>query len=265
MLRPVVLLLILLVPLAQAEEGRPRVISLDYCADQFVLGLADREQIEAVSPDAVRPFSFYRDQAARLPRVRAMAEDVIALRPDLVIRSWGGDTRALGFYERLGIKVHQIGYATDMAGIEREVRAAAAALYQVERGEELIATMPAAVEASGRVALYLTPGGMTTGEATLTGMILRRAGLTNGAGPGGWQALPLEALVRDPPDLAVLAFFGFGPDLTDMWSTGRHPVLHRLLRQAETLRVNESRITCPTWLVADEAAALSRALRGERE
>jgi iron complex transport system substrate-binding protein len=246
-----------------AEEWRPSVISLDFCADQFVLGLADPDQIVAVSKDAEKPFSYYRDKATGLRQVRASAEDVIALQPDLVIRSWGGDARALAFYERFGIEVHQIGYASDMAGVERETRAAALALGQVAHGEERIAAMPELASLSGQSALYLTPGGVTAGEATLIGAIMSRAGLENAAGPGSWQALPLESLVFHPPSLALSAFFGFDTDNADHWSLTHHPVMRRIMAEATTIGMDESRITCPTWLVGDEATALHQALEGQ--
>ena len=245
---------------AQAEEAHPSVISLDYCADQFVLGLADRDQILAVSKDAGKPFSYYRDKATDLPEVRALAEDVIALAPDLVIRSWGGDARALGFYQHYGIEVHQIGYAVDIEGVTREIRAAAAAMGQRARGEERIAAMPPAAKPSGQSALYMTPGGVTAGDATLIGAIVSRAGLENAAGAGSWQTLPLEALVFSPPSLALTAFFGFDADRVDQWSLTHHPVLARIMQNTPTIALDESRLTCPTWLVADEAAAVQQAL-----
>ena len=262
MYRLTALFLVLLSPLANAEKARPSVISLDYCADQFVLGLADRNQILAVSNDAEKPFSHYQDKAVGLTKVRASAEDVIALKPDLVIRSWGGDARALTFYERFGIAVHQIGYASDMEGVVRETRSVALALGQMTRGEEQIAAMPEPASTTDQTALYLTPGGVTAGDATLIGAIMRRAGLSNAAGEGRWQALPLETLVLDPPPLALSAFFGFDTDSVDQWSMAHHPALRRILAGTQTIRMDESRLTCPTWLVADEAEAIRHALEG---
>ncbi|MCC6788878.1 MAG: ABC transporter substrate-binding protein, partial [Hyphomonadaceae bacterium] len=46
---------------AQAEPRR--IVSLDYCADQFVLALADREQVAALSVGARRDDSYFRDRA----------------------------------------------------------------------------------------------------------------------------------------------------------------------------------------------------------
>ena len=53
-----------------------RIVSLDYCADQFVLGLAERRRILAVSPDADADFSYMRASAEGLRTVRPRAEDV---------------------------------------------------------------------------------------------------------------------------------------------------------------------------------------------
>lgn len=39
---------------AGPHPAAPTIVSLDYCADQFVLALADREQILALSKDAER-------------------------------------------------------------------------------------------------------------------------------------------------------------------------------------------------------------------
>ena len=62
--------------LVRGETGKPmRIVSLDYCADQYVLKLADREQILAISPDATGDFSYMREAARGVPTVRAAAED----------------------------------------------------------------------------------------------------------------------------------------------------------------------------------------------
>lgn len=242
-----------------AAEG-PKVISLDYCADQFVLGLADRDQILAVSKDADKPFSHLREKAAGLRKIRNTAEDVIALQPDLVIRSWGGDARALEFYQSLGISTFQIGYASDLEGAMRVTREAGAALGQERRADTMVAAMPAPKVPEGRAALYLTPGGVTAGPGTMVDAIIQAAGLTNAEASPGWHTVSLESLVQSPPSAVLTAFFGFDADATDQWSVSRHPVLKRILSDADTYAMDESRLTCPAWFVADEAADLSAEL-----
>ena len=253
--------LMVLAGFAQAEPARPTLVSLDYCADQFVLALADREQILAVSKDAERRFSHLREKAAGIPKVRAAAEDVIALQPDVVVRSFGGDARALAFYERFGIRTVQLGYAEDVQGTVDVLRAVAAEIGQGARAEALIAAMPGAAPDKGRAALYVTPGGVSAGQGTMIGSIMAQAGLSNANTGEGWTDLPLERLVQAPPALMLTAFFGFDDDATDRWSVSRHPVMRRLLAGAQVIAMDESRISCPAWLVADEAQAIAQALK----
>lgn len=245
---------------AAAEPVRPTVVSLDYCADQYVLALADREQILAVSKDAERMFSLLRDKAAGIPKVRAAAEDVVALAPDVVVRSWGGDARALALYERFGIRTVQIGYAGDVEGTGQLLRDVAAQLGQGARAEVMLAARPAAREPSGARALYVTPGGVSAGRETMIDSIMAWAGLANANEGTGWTSLPLERLVMEPPVLILAAFFGFDDDATDRWSVSRHPVMHRLMDGARVVDMDEARVSCSGWFVADEAAAIAAAL-----
>jgi iron complex transport system substrate-binding protein len=245
---------------AGAEPRKPTIVSLDYCADQYVLALADRGQILALSKDAEREFSYLRAEAANLPKVRAAAEDVIALSPDIVVRSWGGDARALAFFERFGIDTVQVGYAENIPGTVESLRAVAREIGQAERAESLIAAMPPAAPSMGAAALYVTPGGVSAGSGTMINAIMTRAGLGNANAGAGWTRLPLEQLVRTPPQLMLTAFFGFDDDATDHWSPSRHPVMQRAIASAKTVALDEASIACPGWFAAAEAARVRAVL-----
>jgi iron complex transport system substrate-binding protein len=67
--------------------------------------------------------------------------------------------------------------------------------------------------------------------------------------------------VQAPPSLMLTAFFGFDDDATDRWSVSRPPVMRRLMAEAQVIAMDESRISCPAWLVADEAQAIAKALK----
>ncbi|MFN4024653.1 MAG: ABC transporter substrate-binding protein [Hyphomonas sp.] len=257
-------LLIGLAGFAAAEPARPAIVSLDYCADQFVLALAERDQILALSKDSERKFSHLRDKAAGIPKVRAAAEDVIALGPDIVVRSWGGEARALALFERFGIRTVQLGYAGDVEGTAGLLREVAAEIGAEARADEILAARPPPAAPSGRRALYVTPGGVSAGQGTMIDSIMTHAGLENANTGYGWTSLPLESLVLAPPRLMLTAFFGFDDDATDRWSVSRHPVMQRLMTQAEIVRMDEARVSCGGWFVADEAASIAAALEAKR-
>lgn len=259
---------VLICAAAAYGQERPSVVSLDYCADQFVLGLAAREQILALSVDADADFSALRDEAAGLPEVRSTAEDVLALQPDLVVRSYGGDARALALFERVGIAVHQIGYTSDFGDVARVVEETAQVLGRAEAGQALIARMNATLEAAQGgsdvrpEALYVTPGGATAGSGTAIDALLTAAGFENAAGDRtGWQSLPLEALLLDPPELIVTGFFDTKATKLDHWSAARHPVLEAYFEAIPTVHIEGVLLTCGTWMLAD--AALSARLQFE--
>jgi len=246
--------------------ARPqRIVSLDYCADQFVLKLADRAQIAAVSIDADADFSFMRAAVGDLPQARATGEDVLARRPDLVVRSYGGEANIGALLGRAGVPVAQLGWAGDFQGVRANIRAMAAAFGHPERGEALIAEMDARLAAAaapaGRDApraLYLTPAGFTTGEGSLVHEMLETAGLRNFETEPGWRPIPLERLARERPDMVVAAFFESRTNLVDSWSAARHPVAQRQMRDRPTAPLQGAWTACGGWFLADGVETLAR-------
>ena len=107
-----------------AERGADaprRIVSLDYCADQYVLKFADREDILALSPDAGKRFSYMRAAAEGIPTVRPRTADVLALQPDLVVRTYGGGHDIADFMKEPGVPVVQIGFPQSIAEVRDEV------------------------------------------------------------------------------------------------------------------------------------------------
>ena len=239
-----------------------RIVSLDYCADQFVLGLAERRDIAAVSPDAGAAFSYMRAAAAGLPTVRPRAEDVLLFEPDLVVRSYGGGPNARAFFERAGVPVLQVGVVNDIGQARAVIRAAARGLGAPERGESLIAEMDARLQrtrlhAPGTSALYVTPAGYTAGPGTLVHNLFAAAGLDNFQTEPGWRPVPLERLAYETPDVIAKATFGKGYDHEDAWTSFRHPVARRTMRSLPVAALDGATTSCGGWFLADAVAALA--------
>ncbi len=126
-----------------AQTAPRRVMSLDSCADQYVLALAPREAIIGVSPRADAPDSFLRAKAAGLPQRRTTMEAVLGARPEVVVRQWGGDARLTAAIARRGVRTVGLGDATDFDGVRVNVRRVAQALDRQPEGEALLARMDA--------------------------------------------------------------------------------------------------------------------------
>jgi iron complex transport system substrate-binding protein len=244
---------------APAPRGeRPmRIVSLDYCADQYLLKLVGRDRMLAVSPDAEGAFSYMRAAARGVRQVAPRAEDVLVLRPDLIVRSYGGGPNAAALFERAGVPVLQLGYANDLKGIRDVLVQTADGLGEGARGRAIAAEMDARiarVPAKAGKALYMTPGGVTSGPGSLVDAMFRAAGLENFEAEPGWRSLPLERLAYDRPDLIAYATFGSA----DPWSAARHPVARRQVRDRPTVTLDGAWTACGGWFVLDAVEKLAR-------
>ncbi len=246
--------------MADAKPGR--VISLDYCADQFLLGMLPASRILAVSPDADKAFSYMRERAAGVTMVRPHAEDVLSLGPDLVVRSYGGGPRIASLLARAGIDVLQLPYAENLADIRNATLTIADALGVPERGVEMVAEFDRrlaaiALDDEPRVALYMTPTGVTSGPGTLVHEMLRAAGLRNFETKPGWRSLPLERLAYEQPDVVAAAFFDVDTIRPELWSPMRHPVARRQLGEKPSVMLQGAWTSCGAWFLLDAVEALA--------
>jgi len=248
---------------ASGETRAARIVSLDYCADQYVLKLVDRERILALSPDAGRAFSYLRDLVPGIPTVRPVAEDVLVLNPDLVVRSYGGGPNAAAFYARAGVPVLNVGYAAMIDEILTLTETVAAGLGESARGRELIAETRKRLGALPQLrdaarTLYMTPAGVTTGPGSLIHEMLLAAGLENYQRLPGWRPIPLESLAHEPPERVAYASFGTSSGHRDMWSAIRHPLARKQLADREVVPLQGAWTACGGWFVLDAIEALSR-------
>jgi iron complex transport system substrate-binding protein len=251
---------------APATAG-PRVYSLDQCADQYVLALAPRGDIAALSYRTDDADSYLKAQAAGLPQGRPGLEPVLASRARVVVRYWGGDQMLTQALEKRGVKVVTIDDTSDFDGVRADVRKVSAALGQRAKGEALVRRMDANLAFAkgagrGRPAMYMTSGGFTAGDDTLIGAMLRAAGLTNLAGKTFFEPVPLEKLALSPPAALILGYFDDAALATQRWAFGRHHLVRKVAKERTLAALPSSILGCPAWFAADGPAQLARAERG---
>ena len=247
-------------------EKPKRIVSLDYCADQYVLKLASHDHILALSPHAEDAYSYMRNEAAGLPKVRPTAEDVLALKPDLIVRTYGGGPNATGFFEKAGIPVLQIGWTSTMFGDEAgsiafELQRVADELGVPEVGAALSDEYQSRLQTlrvteTADTVLYVAQGGVTTGSGTLVDEMFSLAGYQNFETRPGWHDLPLERLTAEQPDLVAAAFFESYADPSNYWSLARHPVLNSVSDEVPSVQIDGAWTSCGTWFILDAVEAL---------
>ena len=251
------------VPQNVPPSSKPvRIVSLDYCADQYVLALADRENILALSTESEDDFSYLRDKAEGIPQALPRAETILALKPDMIVRSFGGGPQATSLFERAGIPVLQIGWAGEFDGLKSVLLEVADGLGAAQKGTALAESFDARLaaiqkRASSDEALYMTPGGVTAGTGSLIDDMFKAAGLRNYEQAPGWHDLPLERLVKESPDVVAAAFYSSIHKTPGNWSSSRHPVALAQLSKAETIPLNGAWTACGAWYLIDAIEALS--------
>lgn len=245
-----------------------RVVSLDYCADQFLLALADRDQIVALSRGSQRDDSYYRDRARGLRQTRGTLEEVLALRPDLVIRSWGGPWDAEQVYGRFSVPVLQVGDAPTFAAARADLLDAANTLGHADRGQRLardldarLARLRASAPPTPPPVLYLSAGGAVAGSTSMMNAVIEAAGGRNAYVGEQWTVLPLERMVELPPATIALGFFDHARSNVNPWLPGRHPTVRRALARSKTVTLPLAAISCEAWYAIDAAETLAEALR----
>ncbi len=199
----------------RASEPPARVVSLNLCLDQLALALAAPGQLVGVADVTQDAHLSARWQQARtLPAVEMRVEEILALRPDLVLIDANAPAHVVALLRRAGVRVASVpDAATFEQGLAR-VRAVAAALGHAEAGETLANDMQrrhdeiVSTRGSGQpLAAVWQANGFTVGAGTVPDDLLRRAGFRNLAaerGTGPFEPLPLEILVRAAPDVLIL-------------------------------------------------------------
>ncbi len=200
---------------APAVEGPMRIVSLNPCLDALLVELVARDRIAAISHYSRDPWrSTITDIARTLPITHETAEEVVALKPDLVLvgRHSAIATRtALG---RVGIRFELFDVPMSIAASHEQVRHLARLLHVQERGEALIARIDAAIRAARPdksvtplTAAVYQPGGLTAGKATITDELMRNVGVDNV--PAHYnirqhRPIALEDLLQSPPDILLV-------------------------------------------------------------
>ena len=253
---------------ADAEASAPRrVVSANLCADRLVLALAPRAHVVSASALAFDPaLSTVWREATGLRPNRGDAEEILALAPDLVVLGAHAPRATAAALARLGLRVHVVGLAEDLASARGEILSLARALGATARGEALVAELDArlgalAVAGSRRRAAVLLAGGWTAGSGTMADALLGAISLANVAAEAGLRghgALRLEALVAADPDLLVVEDAG-DPGASLSAELLRHPVLAR--GRARVVRMPARLWACPDAALADAAALLAGAAR----
>lgn len=245
-----------------------KVVSLDMCADQYALGLLPRENLLGVSTRARHADSYFRERAAGVPQRPLSLEMLLTLKPDAVIRTWGGDLKLLSGLEARGIKIIQINEVYDFSQAGDEVARVGAMLGVAEAGRSERLRMQTALAGTGAIGkgrrvMYYTPSAWSAGAETWVGEIFRTLGFTMAAEPSGYHYLSPEVFIRQSADVYALGFYDDAYAMRRV--PGRHPLVRKKLEAARAagrqITVPSAVLACSAWYGAFELKSMANPLK----
>lgn len=247
---------------AEKENEKPKIVSLDFCSDQFVLYLADKEQIIAVSKAAEDIYSFYRERAIGIPKINSTIEEVIMLNPDVVVQTYSSAAHMGEMTERTGISLITTQFGSDpdtvyknMSMVGKSIGQEGRALEFNQNYERRLKEIKNKPQNKLKIA-YITPSGTTAGIGTSVDDIIKLAGFESYAeahGFSGWLSLPVESFVMDPPDIFITGYFEEGAVTQSSWSLARHDYLFKMMETIPTIHIPSSYMSCNGLFIVDAA------------
>ena len=255
--------------IADAAE-LPRFASINLCTDQLLMTLADPEQILGLSPYARDPArSWDVAKASRFPLLSGEAEDVLVLKPNIVVAGRYTKRATRELLKEKGLRVVEFNAARSLDEVKQQLRQMGDLTGHPDRATAEIERLDTAIAgargvASGRAyrVLAVSRRGWVSGGDSLTTSLLSAAGLSNAGGELGLKAggyASLEAIVALRPDFILVSDSGdFAED------EGRafllHPALERFYPAARRIVIPERLTVCGGPMLAEALDRLAAEL-----
>lgn len=249
----------------------PRLVSMNVCTDQLVLALADPEQILGLS-------KFSRDgwqgpsavDASRYPLLSGGAEDILLIKPDLVVASAFDKRTTRELLKAKGLRLAELSVPRTLDEARQQIREVGDLLGHPDRATAEIARLDAALararaavaERNYRV-LPLSRRGWVAGSDSFVGSMLAETGLRSAAGDlgfafGGFASL--ETIVQLRPDFIVVSRAG-NVARDDGQAFLLHPALQRFYPPEKRIVIPERMTECGGVMLADALDALAAEIR----
>jgi iron complex transport system substrate-binding protein len=258
--------------LAPAVAARlPRIASMNVCTDQLLISLADPEQILGLSRfsrDAWQ--SFAADDARHYPILSGGAEDVLVLKPDVVVASLFDKRSTRELLKAKGLHLAEFAVPRNVDEVKAQIREMGEIVQHADRATAEIARLDAAIaRARNAVAdkrysvLPLSRRGWVSGRDSLVSSLLTATGLFNAAGDLGVETggfASLEAIVNLKPDFILVSEAGDRAE-DDGRAFLLHPALERFYPPEKRIVIPERLTVCGGVMLADALDVLVEELK----
>jgi iron complex transport system substrate-binding protein len=241
--------------------GLPRVASINLCTDQLLLPLADPSQILGLSRfshDAWQSWAV--DNARRFPSLSGGAEDVLVLKPDVVVASLFDKRATRELLKAQGLRLAEFSVPRNLDEVKAQISEMGEIVGHPDRAAAENLRLDAAMARARRAVaerhysvLPLSRRGWVSGSGSLVNSLLTETGLFNaasrlGIGAGGFASL--EAIVEAKPDFLMLSEAGDRAE-DDGRAFLLHPALERFYPPSRRIVIPERLTVCGGAMMAD--------------
>jgi iron complex transport system substrate-binding protein len=230
---------------------------MNVCTDELLVPLADPEQIVGLS-------RFSRvartDKANPIPKLSGGAEDLLVLRPDVVVASLFDKRSTREFLKEKGLHVVEFSVPRNIDEVKAQIREMGEitghpdrAAAEIARLDVALARARQAVAGKHERVLQLSRRGWVEGSNSFIGSLLTETGLINAAGELGFTSggfASLEAIVNLKPDLLVVSQAdGIARDEGHAFLL--HPALERFYPPETRIVIPDALTECGSVRLAD--------------
>lgn len=191
-----------------------RIASLSPCVDAILYEIADENQILGLSHYSFdeKSSSIDVNYAKKFKPLSGGAEDIIAIKPDLVIVGSHISPQTITQLNKLEIPVFNVGSPQTIEEAKTQINDIAQKIDQVERGKIFISKIDKAIinaktdDNQKPKAIMFQGGGIVPGAGTLGDEMLKTAGFENVASQysnSAYNVLTLENLLFNPPQIML--------------------------------------------------------------
>lgn len=238
------------------------IVSNNPCIDAILERVAAPGQIAAVSAYSHDPESASASLAwaKGYPMIGTSAEEIIASKPRLLLTGDLASSGTNAALSKAGVRMIAFGVPVSVADSVAQVRQVASAIGRAETGERLAQQMEAASAPAAQTAkraIIWQAGGFVAGKGTLQDELLSRAGYRNASDVYGlkqWDILPLETLIRTPPDVIFMPASAKGDDARSL--AARQLLLRHVRYKTRIAPFPDKLLFCGGPTIIDAMAAL---------
>jgi iron complex transport system substrate-binding protein len=244
-----------------AATELPRIASMNVCTDQLLLTLADPEQILGLSRYSRDRFqSWAADDARRYRILSGGAEDILVLRPDVVVASTFDKRATRELLKEKGLHLAEFGVPRSLGEVKDQIREMGEIVQHPDRAAAEIARLDAAIARARQAVAHkhyrvlpLSRRGWVSGSDSLLSSLLTETGLFNAAGElgvafGGFASL--EAIVNLKPDFILVSEAGDRAE-DDGRAFLLHPALERFYPPSKRIVVPDRLTVCGGVMLSD--------------